>query len=131
VKASEIIDKALTEVMPDESTWHQGDYANEEGDKHCTLGAIYVACGILDDKCESTLHIYGADHKEELVKTAGYMAGKAVEKVVLENYPQYTPIKGESVVAIVPSFNDEKGRTYAEVRAMMEKARASLIEVDN
>jgi len=103
MKPSEILDKALTEVIPDESRWCQ-DALFEGGDRCCLAGAMMIAADAMRASNGTPEHL-------------DYMAARAaVMRVLLERG------EGQSV----PRFNDS--HTYDEVRAVMEKARAGLQE---
>jgi hypothetical protein len=103
LKPSEIIDKALTEVMPDESHWMQGDLCNDDG-QYCMAGAMQQAAGAL--------------HKFFVSQEYGdYLAAR---RFCLE------VIAEQHGVQTLPHFNDSY--TYDEVRAVMEKARSGLQE---
>lgn len=106
MKPSEIIDKALTEVIPDETKWCQLARHNLF-DQHCLLGAMDIAAGRMEN---------GAYIR---VPNEYLWARSAVLSAIEEQYGSPT---------LVTAFNDQLGRTYDEVRMVMEKARAGLQE---
>lgn len=105
MKPSEVIDKALTEIIPDESRWCQTLLETDDG-KHCMAGAMMVAA---HDRLE-----YPATFALE--DDPYYVARQACMDVIAEVDSPHS----------IPSFNDSN--SYDAVRAVMEKARAGLQE---
>ena len=115
---SEIIDRALTEVIPDESRWtqdglHVAALDGDDPDKSCLLGALgYAAAGSWTAACAADRF----RHPE--LETAC----SEIERLIGELHGDLLTFG----VAHIPTFNDN--RTYPEVRALAEKARANLAE---
>lgn len=100
MKPSEIIDKALTEVIPTEEQWWNGCGAhNAENTQHCIVGAISMAMG----------------------EEAGHVHHQALEAIRLQ-VREFTNDTGSAL----GYFNTK--HTFEEVRTVMEKARAQLQE---
>lgn len=109
MKPSEVIDKALTDYIPDAAHWTKGTFRIASGggddEQYCMLGAIGMA------QSESAL-------APELAY--GGKAYAAIKAVINE-------LTG-SPNACVGEFNDTIAKGYDDVRAVMEKARANLQE---
>jgi hypothetical protein len=107
MKPSEVIDKALTDYIPDAAHWTRGAFraVGGEDEQFCMLGAIGMA-----------------QSEHALVPELAY-GGKA--------YVAIKEVVGELTggdCGCVGEFNDTIAKDYDEVRAVMEKARASLQE---
>lgn len=102
MKPSEVIDTVLIDLLPDATRWVQGRYHQNglKDAKYCLLGAIGVAM---------------------TGNPLGY--GGPVYRAVGDAIQEQ---EGEPLALM--SFNDRRGRTYDEVRAVLEKARAHLWE---
>ena len=108
MKPSEIVDKALTEVLVSEDNWQQGTYHNgvtlEEATAFCLMGALYR------------------------VQNDPYVA---VNKDILVIREHLRNAIGSDMIANelgVATWNDEEGRTFTDVRELLEKTRAALQE---
>lgn len=108
MKPSEVIDKALTEVIPDESAWCQKSLSTEDG-KHCMAGAMMAAA-----RGNVAHFLAGLSNRES--DDPYYAARLACIKVLVDL----------DLNDSLPRFNDN--HLYSEVRAVMEKARAELQE---
>lgn len=107
---SEIIDTMLTEVIPDESRWGQGsrrDVSSDGDEKYCMLGALGMAA-------------YG----EAYSTLRAYDSHRAAYSAICGQIHQLPGCQLDSII----TFNDADGRTYDEVREMLEKTRAGLQE---
>lgn len=113
MKPSEVIDKALTKYLPDAAHWVQGAYTNAH-DGCCISGAIGL--------------VIEGDAILGMVNLLGYRAMAAIVESVNELHSARWPTSYARVEGIIVGYNDEDGRTYDEVRAVMEKARAGLQE---
>lgn len=105
MKPSEIIDIALTEVIPNESRWCTGRFRSYIDDQCCMLGALGFAA------------------------TGSYTAASLVDRVhhpSLETACTQIELLMPRPYMIAADFNDEQG--YDRVRELMEKARAMLEE---
>ena len=118
MKPSEIIDKALVEVIPDESRWCQRALCDIHTGQHCAMGALRVAAygsilqPVLIDHENGAYHEI-AYHEMSNVSAAIQEIERCIEACTGLDWPLF-------------SFNDT--HTYPEVREMMEKARAGLQE---
>lgn len=121
MKPSEIIDKALTEVIPDESAWCQKAEINRSG-QHCTLGALRKAVGAMLFSREVGGRFIGNYH---LTGEQAAQLRPACEAIRVVLYPDDSPLSNNSSPEIA-IFNDT--HTYDECREVMEKARAALQE---
>lgn len=107
MKPSELIDWALTERISDASRWGKGHFYRQG--KYCLRGSLM-----------------GTDWRNLDGYLVEDMAIHAVLGVIREQYGSLTClVTGEVGIAL---FNDAPDRTYDEVRAVMEKARANLAE---
>lgn len=114
MKPSEIIDKALTEFIPDESKWTKRTRVRQllgGEQQYCLLGALSMAhhgtAYVLDN-----LHSVDSLAPEE----------ERVRKIIADI------IMAETGGSTIWWYNDHEDRTYDEVRAVLEKARAGLEE---
>lgn len=112
MKPSEVIDKALTEVLTGPEKWTKGMTVDREG-RCCMAGALMTAA--------STCTLDGlVDYSLDTGKYALYMeVRKAVLKMLRETQGRQSSI---------PFFNDDPERTFDEVREVLEKTRAALQE---
>jgi len=111
MKPSEIIDKALVEVIPDESRWCQRMLYDGYTKQHCAMGALRVAA-------------YGSILQPVLIENGMYHEKANVSAAIQEIERRIGASTG--LLWALPTFNDT--HTYSEVREMMEKARAGLQE---
>lgn len=105
MKPSEVIDTMLTDIIPDESRWIQHAmtrHVSGEEDKHCMLGALTRA---------TTLQV-----GQDWFRTRAMITD------------QIRALPGHHIDSVI-AFNDAHGRTYDEVREVLEKARAAAQEM--
>lgn len=107
MKPSEVIDEALTKHIPDEDHWCQGAY--HDGQRHCLVGSLLIV----------------EEMREGLVERPRVFASRMAAQ-----YRIYSLLE-ESATPLaqgIVNFNDAPDTTYDDVRAILEKARASLQE---
>lgn len=105
MKPSEVIDKALTDYIPDAEHWMRASFhapGDNGDDKYCMLGALGMAVS-----------------GNPRVWRASGPHYRAISDVIEEQV-------GHPLA--VMCYNDRLGRTYDEIRAIFEKARANLQE---
>lgn len=126
MKPSEIIDKALTEVIPDKTKWTQGTrYVRQ---RYCALGALAMAhhgTPTRQAKNAWTTRVDSLGQPTQILLQGSYLEPEEdlacraiIDKICEETGHRYS----------ISGYNDYPGRTYDEMRAVMEKARASLQE---
>lgn len=130
MKPSEIVDHALNGMIPDAEHWTQKQYtsilavADENGyrkiQQYCMLGALVTVAG---GNVSTDTHVLPHDVQEDFEK-----AREKVASIILEQNPELDFFGPDVFHTTVSVFNDEKSRTYDEVRAVMEKAKCALQE---
>lgn len=117
MKPSEVIDKALTDVLTGPEKWTKGglERLGDDGDvTYCMAGAMMRA---VSTNCLEGLT---SAQPEETDRFRLYQAALGgVNGVLADSYQYYGGVAG---------FNDKPERTFDEVREVLEKARAQMQE---
>lgn len=115
MKPSEILDTALTEHLPDAEHWVQRCYGTVS--RVCIMGAIgRAATG------RTIVDFDFVDTPPEVAAALDELAARIVE---LTGSPRERRKYAEGLIV---AYNDAQGRSYDEIRELLEKTRAGLQE---